>query len=186
MAEADAEDALPGGVEAADEVDEREDPRLVAVGVGAAAGDDEAVEAGRLGVGGELTADGAVGAPRLAVLLQQRAEHLEVAVVRLAHVLRVLAALQQRVRPRRRRRRDRDGGGRGGRRREEGLDGRGGAIERPHSHGWRRWRRSPGPGMEMGAAGVGGVVADSLVARGVGEWKRRGMGGMGWEGEGAI
>jgi hypothetical protein len=40
--------------------------------------------------------------------------------------------------------------------------------------------------MEMGAAGVGGVVADSLVARGVGEWKRRGMGGTGWEGEGAI
>ena len=145
VAEADAEDALAGGVEPPDEVDEREDPGLVAVRVGAAPGDDEAVEAGRLGVGGELPAGRAVDAPRLAVLLQQRPEHLEVAAVRLAHVLRVLAALQHRVGPRRRGRGrddDRRGGGRrgeeGGLHRGRGVDGRRGVLERPHSHGWRR------------------------------------------------
>ncbi|KAG8055826.1 hypothetical protein GUJ93_ZPchr0001g30029 [Zizania palustris] len=63
---------------AADEVDEGEDPGFVAVGVAAAAGDDEPVERGRLGVQRELTAHGAVHPPPLAVLRQQRAKHLEV------------------------------------------------------------------------------------------------------------
>jgi hypothetical protein len=147
VAEADAEDALAGGVDAAGEVDEREDPGLVAVRVGAAPGDDEPVEPGCLGVGGELPADGAVHPPPLAVLLQQRAEDGEVAAVLLPHVLRVLAALQHRVRAR-----PRGGGGGGG----GGLQrGRRGVVERPHSHGWRRrgqagaspareWRRGLG------------------------------------------
>ena len=68
---------MPSGVDAAGEVDERKDPGLVAVRVGAAPGDDEPVEAGRLGVGGELLADGVVDAPALAILLQQRTEHGE-------------------------------------------------------------------------------------------------------------
>jgi hypothetical protein len=123
VAEADAEDALAGGEDAADEFNEREDPGLVGVRVAAAAGDDEAVEPGRLGVGGELPAHGAVHAPPLPVLLQQRAEHVEVAAVRLAHVIRVLAALQQRVRPGPRRRR-----------RRGAIDHRG-VLHRPHYHG---------------------------------------------------
>jgi hypothetical protein len=133
VAEADAEDALAGGVDAAGEVDEREDPGLVAVRVGAAPGDDEPVEPGCLGVGGELPADGAVHPPPLPVLLQQRAEDGEVAAVLLPHVLRVLAALQHRVRAR-----PRGGGG--------GLQrGRRGVVERPHSHG-RQARLRPGNG----------------------------------------
>jgi hypothetical protein len=145
VAEADAEDALAGGVEAADEADEVQDPGLVAVRVGAAPGDDEPVEAGRLGVGGELPADGAVHAPALAVLLQQRAEDGEVAAVLLPHVLRVLAALQHRVRARCR--------GGAGLRQGRGLSGRRGVLERPHSHGWRQ--RGAGEGLRP-ANGDGG------------------------------
>jgi hypothetical protein len=78
---------MPRGVDTASEVDEREDLGLVAVRVGAAPRDDKPVEPGCLGVGVELPADGAVHPPPLAVLLQQRAEDGEVAVVLLAHVL---------------------------------------------------------------------------------------------------
>jgi hypothetical protein len=54
VAEADAEDALDGGVDAADEVDEAEDPGLITVRVSKAPEDYDSVEAGRLVVGGEL------------------------------------------------------------------------------------------------------------------------------------
>jgi hypothetical protein len=107
---------MPGGVDMAGEVDEREDPGLVAVRVGAPPGDDEPVEPDCLGVGVELPADGAVHPPPLAVLLQQRAEDGEVAAVLLAHILRVLAALQHRVRAR-----PRGGGGDGLQRGRRGV-----------------------------------------------------------------
>ena len=44
VSEADAEELLPHGVELLEKGDERENPGVVAVGVAAAAGDDEAVE----------------------------------------------------------------------------------------------------------------------------------------------
>jgi hypothetical protein len=67
MTEADVEDALAGGVEEVDEVDEVEDPRLVVVRVNAAPEDDKPVEAGRLDVGGDLLTDDMVDVPALAI-----------------------------------------------------------------------------------------------------------------------
>ena len=56
----------------ADEIDEREDPRLIVVCVAAADGDDEVVQSHCLGVRRELHAHSAVHSPPLAVFWHRR------------------------------------------------------------------------------------------------------------------
>lgn len=92
MTEADTEDLLLHGVEWPEEGDEVVDPPVVAVGVAAAAGDDEPIVRVHVRHARQLAMHGAVDVPRLVFLPQQPHEHLQVPSVGLLHVLGLVGA----------------------------------------------------------------------------------------------
>ena len=106
MAEADAEETLAHGDEVADEEAQPEDPQVVGVRVVRAAADDEAVVPVALVRAGELAVHRPEHVPLLAaavadiaIVAERPDEHLQVAAVHLAHVVRVPRRQQQRVPP---------------------------------------------------------------------------------------
>ena len=92
MAEANAENLLLQGIETPEEAEQPADPVVVAVGVIAAAGDDEAVVEHDVIVARELAGGDAVQVPGLALFAEEADEDLEVAAVHFLHVVRVLGA----------------------------------------------------------------------------------------------